>query len=135
VFFAFAKPGPGELSIQDAYLVHQETLDYLSLKETGPNDTFAKAYSKFKQGMYASAQPPPPHLPAEFDKALERLTRFEQYEFMGSPLVGCAVCGASNNLKECARCRQTQYCSIECQSKDWSREEGSHKDTCRGRGA
>lgn len=39
----------------------------------------------------------------------------------------CFVCGASQSLKRCSRCRGICYCGTECQSKDWTR----HKDECK----
>ena len=44
------------------------------------------------------------------------------------PVDFCAVCFKTNNpMLLCARCRGRNYCSIECQKKDWRQ----HKPTCR----
>ncbi len=40
---------------------------------------------------------------------------------------GCACCGASERLKDCAKCRLTKYCSLDCQKARWS----AHKADCR----
>ncbi|KAL8756072.1 MAG: hypothetical protein Q9184_004611 [Pyrenodesmia sp. 2 TL-2023] len=39
---------------------------------------------------------------------------------------GCSVCGNMLPVKKCARCRETQYCSVNCQKLDWK----SHKEFC-----
>jgi len=32
---------------------------------------------------------------------------------------GCAVCTILLPAKKCTGCRKAQYCSVECQTKDW----------------
>ena len=39
----------------------------------------------------------------------------------------CGNCGSEEALKKCARCRETVYCSKDCQTKHWQ----LHKETCR----
>eukprot|EP00033_Pygsuia_biforma_P002520 GCRY01002791.1.p1 GENE.GCRY01002791.1~~GCRY01002791.1.p1 ORF type:complete len:120 (-),score=11.00 GCRY01002791.1:69-392(-) len=41
-------------------------------------------------------------------------------------LNSCEVCGKTEDLLSCARCRLVQYCSRECQKKDWKQ----HKPQC-----
>lgn len=43
------------------------------------------------------------------------------------PLSSCSVCGSSEHLLRCARCRTVYYCSKEHQRKDWKR----HKVLCK----
>eukprot|EP01122_Echinamoeba_exundans_P014346 TRINITY_DN6468_c0_g2_i1.p1 TRINITY_DN6468_c0_g2~~TRINITY_DN6468_c0_g2_i1.p1 ORF type:complete len:130 (-),score=9.71 TRINITY_DN6468_c0_g2_i1:687-1076(-) len=38
----------------------------------------------------------------------------------------CETCGTANDLKSCGRCLKVDYCSRECQMKDWKR----HKTSC-----
>ena len=44
----------------------------------------------------------------------------------------CGWCGVPDReekpLKRCSKCRDTQYCSSECQVKDW--KIGGHKESC-----
>ena len=39
---------------------------------------------------------------------------------------GCQVCGVTENLKQCSKCRQISYCGKEHQIQDWT----EHKKTC-----
>lgn len=38
----------------------------------------------------------------------------------------CVICKKTSNLKECSKCRVTQYCSQQCQKIDWTK----HKKVC-----
>ncbi|KAL8653284.1 MAG: hypothetical protein Q9210_002184 [Variospora velana] len=39
---------------------------------------------------------------------------------------GCSVCGQLMPVKKCGRCKETQYCSVGCQMRDWK----THKEFC-----
>lgn len=39
----------------------------------------------------------------------------------------CFVCGSSNNVSKCSRCRRAYYCSANCQKEHWS----FHKQVCK----
>ena len=46
----------------------------------------------------------------------------------------CAICQRKEGigggaLRKCGRCRSVEYCSTECQTKDWKK--GNHKDVCK----
>jgi hypothetical protein len=41
----------------------------------------------------------------------------------------CHVCGSSENLKLCSRCKSVCYCSPTCQKKDWSKHKAGCKTT------
>ncbi|EXJ91678.1 hypothetical protein A1O3_00228 [Capronia epimyces CBS 606.96] len=43
-----------------------------------------------------------------------------------TPSGQCAACRKTTNLKRCAKCKTTQYCSQECQKTDWK----EHKKSC-----
>lgn len=43
-----------------------------------------------------------------------------------SPTVGCVICGATNKLLRCSRCKTVVYCNKEHQRLDWKR----HKEFC-----
>jgi hypothetical protein len=41
--------------------------------------------------------------------------------------MSCPSCGKTENLKACAACKKTSYCSVACQKGDW----GTHKKWCK----
>lgn len=45
---------------------------------------------------------------------------------MSSVTPSCVSCSKVDNLKRCAKCHTTQYCSRDCQKKDWN----AHKKVC-----
>lgn len=38
----------------------------------------------------------------------------------------CEICGKSEDIKRCAKCKVVAYCSRECQKSDWKK----HKKIC-----
>ncbi len=45
-----------------------------------------------------------------------------------SDMLACDICGSSENLSRCTRCKSRFYCSVEHQRQDWL--EGGHKHLC-----
>lgn len=58
----------------------------------------------------------------EFDKDCEALLP----EFDDESFSGCAFCFKKCKLSKCSKCKTVSYCSVNCQSKDWT----LHKTNC-----
>ncbi|XP_053406587.1 uncharacterized protein LOC123546263 [Mercenaria mercenaria] len=56
-----------------------------------------------------------------------KLNDTENDSTSGSERNLCGFCSTSGCLKKCSRCKETFYCSIDCQRQDWA----NHKSTCK----
>lgn len=69
-------------------------------------------------------------IPLELNRILEAQSSRQQSEpvdpDMPALINGCLVCGALRPVKKCGRCTTAQYCSADCQKKDWK----DHKTVC-----
>jgi hypothetical protein len=71
-------------------------------------DGFGHGLEEFLKGDMENA----PYTADEFNAAIARIDRFDQYEYLG-----CTVCGEESS-KKCGNCNQL-YCGEECQKLHW----------------
>lgn len=104
-----------EGTIIEAKLIRNTVTRYLIDRYGVKN--LGHALEVFKRGDMKDA----PYTVDEFNAAIARIDRFDQYEYLG-----CVVCG-ENGTQKCGNCNQIVYCGEECQKVHWEHE---HFDEC-----
>jgi len=62
-----------------------------------------------------------------FQTGSTQMGNFEETKLLSKkPVKACAICKATENLKQCSKCRSVYYCSREHQLEDWK----THKNVC-----
>ena len=152
-FFQYDKR-PGVLSVAQAAIIHFSMIQWLRAHSMSPVagiDKFPDALSKFLAGTLdgndptalarilmraaegnvpAMYSPLAPHTRAEFNAAVARMTRYEQYEYLGAAATGagmCMACASPAVVGACTGCDSVSYCSADCQTAHWHTV---HKNTC-----
>ncbi len=94
------------MTIIDAKLIRNAVTHFL-MNIYGA-DGFGHGLEEFLKGDMENA----PYTADEFNAAIARIDRFDQYEYLG-----CVVCGEESS-KKCGNCNQL-YCGEECQKLHW----------------
>jgi len=83
------------------------------------------------QGLTTKSSGPVEFQGSRFDRdelkvILSNIVNEHSIDKSSTTIKHCAVCNKPDSAKRCSRCKQTCYCSVECQKKHWS----SHKSEC-----
>jgi len=104
---------------------HQFGLTHLFTRHEKLND-------KLPQGCHLYVLDPQIKMAADNIPTLVVRDRFFAEPKKDSDEARCARCGiSSGGMSRCSKCKETSYCSRECQLSDWCDNEGGHKPVCR----